>query len=404
VIDLPDFLRIIAALLLIVPTCYLCVVCGYLGLLGLGAWLFRPSRREAETLPRFALLIPAHNEGPQLDTLLAHTRALDYPADRWQLFIIADNCTDDTAARAREGGATVFERNDPSLRGKGQALDWCLRTHRETLSQYDLIALVDADMIIHPHFLRELAASFADDATQVVQSLNTVSNPDDSWRSAFGFMGFTTVNFTRPAGRRWLGGTAELRGSGMAFRAPLLLSHGWPAHSIAEDVEYSKRLLLEGILIDFNPHALVTSPIPLQTQQANVQQQRWEGGKLQILRQYLPAMWRHAVRHPGIASVDAFLDLLVPPQSILFLLLGVSFLLAVAVHPRWALLILCCGAAVAFCIATGLVLQRAPIKVWLYLLALPIFLAWKIPLYAGLLLRKAEATAWNRTPRDAEIE
>lgn len=400
----PEALRLVLAFALVVPTLYLMVVCGYLALLGLGAWFFRVRRAEQADLPRVALLIPAHNEGAQIEALLAHAHALDYPQDRWQLFVIADNCSDDTAQRARQGGAAVFERHDLSRSGKGQALDWCLHTHAAALSQYDLIALVDADMIIHPRFLRELACSFVDDSVQVVQSLNTVSNPDASWRSAFGFMGFTTVNFTRPAGRRWLGGTAELRGSGMAFRAPLLLKHGWPAHSLAEDVEFSKRLLLEGVLIDFNPAAIVTSPIPLQAQQANVQQQRWEGGKLHILKTYLPLMLRHALRHPSIATVDAVIDLLVPPQSVLFLLLALCFAGAVFVSPLWALAIAACGAGVGFCIATGLLLQRAPLKVWLYLLALPIFLAWKVPLYARLLFKKAESHTWNRTPRDAEIE
>ncbi len=403
---MPDLLRLLLAVALLPPTLYLVVVCGYLGVLGVGAWLFRhPSLRPGATLPRFALLIPAHNESSHIEETLAVAYAMDYPREDYEIFVIADNCDDDTADRAREAGATVLERNDPTLRGKGQALDWCLHTHKEQLAALDLIALVDADMTIDPHFLKELAGSFTDPAEQVVQSLNTVSNPEASWRAAFGFMGFTTVNFTRPAGRRWLGGTAELRGSGMAFRAPLLLQYGWPAHSLAEDVEFSKRLLLDGILIGFNPDAKVTSGIPLHVQQANVQQQRWEGGKLQILRSYLPRMWKHTLSRPGIASIDALLDLLVPPQSILFALLVLCLVLAPLAHLAWGLLILACAGCVAFCIATGLLLQRASLKVWLYLLLLPAFLAWKIPLYARLLLhrRKGHDQAWQRTPRDSEV-
>lgn len=403
---MPDLLRLLLAIVLLPPTLYLVVVCGYLGVLGVGAWLFRhPSLRPGATLPRFALLIPAHNESGHIEETLAVAYAMDYPREDYEIFVIADNCDDDTADRARAAGATVLERNDPTLRGKGQALDWCLHTHKDRLAAFDLIALVDADMTIDPRFLRELAGSFTDPAEQVVQSLNTVSNPEASWRAAFGFMGFTTVNFTRPAGRRWLGGTAELRGSGMAFRAPLLLQYGWPAHSLAEDVEFSKRLLLDGILIGFNPDAKVTSGIPLHVQQANVQQQRWEGGKLQILRSYLPRMWRHALSRPGIASIDALLDLLVPPQSILFTLLVLCLVLAPLAHPAWGLLILACAGCVAFCIATGLLLQRASLKVWLYLMLLPAFLAWKIPLYARLLLhrRKGHDQAWQRTPRDSEV-
>jgi cellulose synthase/poly-beta-1,6-N-acetylglucosamine synthase-like glycosyltransferase len=401
---MPEAVRLVLGILLAAPTVYLVLVCGYLGLLGLGAWLFRkPSGGPGEKLPTFALLIPAHNESTQIEDTVRGALAMDYPREAFTVFVIADNCTDDTAAKARAAGAVVTERHDPSLRGKGQALDWCLHNHAETLGAFDCIALVDADMFIDARFLAEMALSFQSLKVQVVQSLNTVSNPEASWRSAFGYMGFTTINFTRPAGRRWLGGTAELRGSGMAFRAPLLLRYGWPAHSLAEDVEFSKRLLLDGVLIDLNPDAKVTSGIPLHASQANVQQQRWEGGKIQIVKQYLPLMLRHAVARPSIAAIDATLDLLVPPQSVLFGLLALTFVGATLVSPEWGALILLCGAAVAFCIATGLLLQRAPLKVWLYLLALPVFLAWKIPLYAGLLLRKGGGQAWQRTPRDSEI-
>lgn len=400
---MPDLLRILLAVALALPTVYLSVVALYLALLGVGAWRFRVRALPlAGEPPRFALLIPAHNESGQIANVVKDALSQDYPPERRMVFVIADNCTDDTAARAREAGASVFERNDPSLRGKGQALDWCLREQRATLEQYDLIALVDADMIIDRRFLAELAQSFSEEGVEVVQSLNTVANPDASWRAAFGYMGFTTINFTRPAGRVWLGGTAELRGSGMAFRAPLLLRYGWPAHSIAEDIEFSKQLLLDGVRIGFNPRAKVMSDIPLQARQANVQQRRWEGGKLHIVKTYLPEALRRAAARPSVAHVDAVLDMLVPPQSVLFLLLAATLIGASLVHPAWALWIAACGGMVAFCIITGLLLQRAPLKVWLYLLALPAFLAWKVPLYAGLLLRRG-GQGWNRTPRDAEL-
>lgn len=398
-----DLIRLAIAIPLAPITLYLITVCGYLGLMGIGAWLFRTRTvTPSQDQPSFALLIPAHNESAQIENVVRDALAMDYPRELFTVFVIADNCSDDTAAKARAAGAEVFERNDLVHRGKGQALDWTLSAHRDTLAKKGIIALVDADMIIHPRFLAELAASFADPGMKVVQSLNTVANPDASWRAAFGYMGFTTINFVRPAGRAWLGGTAELRGSGMAFRAPVLLSYGWPAHSIAEDIEFSKRLLLDGILIGFNPAAKVTSDIPLQASQANVQQQRWEGGKMHIIRTYLPQTFRHALAHPSIAHFDALLDLLVPPQSMLFALLLLAFAMAAVVHPVWAGLIAACGFSVAFCITTGLLLQRAPLKVWLYLLALPVFLAWKIPLYSGLLLRRG-GQDWNRTPRDAEL-
>ncbi|MBI1319202.1 MAG: glycosyltransferase [Candidatus Hydrogenedens sp.] len=398
-----ELLRWLALIPLLPIAAYACVVCGYLGLLGLGAWLFRPKKGPLTECPRFALLIPAHNESGQIADILNAAAAMDYPADRKQVIVVADNCSDDTADIARAHGALVLERHDPEHPGKGEALNWCLRSQEALLRGMDHIALVDADMIIHPAFLRELAESLAHPDCQVVQSLNTVSNPEETWRTAFGYMGFTTINFVRPAGREFLGGTAELKGSGMAFRAPLLLEYGWPCNSLAEDVEFSKRLLMDGILVRFNPGALVTSPIPVQTAQADVQQRRWEGGKVHIFKHYFGPVLSRALQRPSLANWDAVLDMLVPPQSLLFLVLAAGLVLGAIAGPGWFALLAACACAAGFCIASGLILQRAPLQVWLYLAALPLFIAWKIPLYLKLLAQKGEQ-AWQRTPRDNEVE
>jgi len=394
-------IALVLSTLLVAPALYLSAVCGYLLVISIGAWLYRPQRGGPEKPPRIALLIPAHNEREHIASVIHAATHLDYPEDRHAVCVIADNCTDETAAIARAGGAVVFERHDPIHRGKGQALDWCLREQQDTLSAFDVIAIVDADMFIDQAFLRELAATFADPRVEVVQGLNTVAHPERSWRTALGYLGFSVINHVRPAGRCWLGGTAELKGSGMAFRARLLLQYGWPAHSLAEDAEFGKRLLLDGVRVHYNPRAIVTSDIPTTTAQARIQQRRWEGGKVQLLKQYLPILARNAVRRPTPGNIDALLDILVPPQTLLFFLIAAALGVSLFADPVFIYLFAACAACVAFCVFSGLALTRAPLKVWLSLLAVPVLLAWKIPVYANLLLRRG-AHAWQRTPRDEE--
>ena len=389
-------------LLLAAPAVYLSVVCGYLLLLTLGAWLFRVRANYAAEPLRAALLIPAHNEENHIRYILSDANTMDYPPSRFTVFVIADNCNDATAVKAREMNATVFERHDLTHRGKGQALDWCLRTHHDKLAGYDIIALVDADMQIHPRFLRELSASFSAGA-QVVQALNTVAHPESTWRTSLGFIGFSVINHLRPSGRRFFGGTAELKGSGMAFRSGLLLEYGWPAHSLAEDAEFSKHLLMDGILVEYNPRALVTSEIPTTTYQARIQQQRWEGGKLHVQRKYVPILLKAFLKRPRIALLDALLDIIVPPQSLLVMLLLGCLVLAPFAHLGYVVLFGLCGLALTFCIFSGLALARASLTIWLALLAVPFLLLWKLPVYAKLAFSKG-AQGWQRTPRDAELE
>lgn len=392
----------IAALILILPTAYLVAVCGYLALVTLGAWCFR-KRVAPEAAPlHFAVLVPAHNEEHHLGDILQAAKALDYPQDHYDLFIIADNCTDRTAAIARESGATAWERFDAAHPGKGQALDWALRTHRDAMEAHDAIALVDADMHIDPGFLRELSATLSVPGVQVVQALNTVAKPEQTWRTGLGYLGFTVINHVRPAGRNWLGGTAELKGSGMAFRSDLLLHYGWPAHSLAEDAEFGKQLFLDGVSVHYNPDALVTSEIPVRPEQARIQQSRWEGGKIHLHRKYLPILLKRFVAQPNLPNLDALLDLLVPPQSALVALLGVCWLLSLLAGLAWTAVLSLCGLGVVFCVLSGLLLRRAPLIIWGYLFAVPLLLLWKLPLLARLLVQKG-GLAWQRTPRDPEL-
>lgn len=388
--------------LLAVPGCYVVLVCLYLSVITCGAWLYRVRTNDRAEPLRAALLIPAHNESENIRYILSDANTLDYPPSKFSVCVIADNCTDDTAKLAREVGVNVFERHDLENRGKGQALDWCLRTHRDFLATHDFIALVDADMTVHPRFLRELSASFSAGA-QVVQGLNTVARPESTWRSALGFVGFSVINHVRPSGRCFFGGTAELKGSGMAFRAPLLLRYGWPAHSVAEDAEFSKQLLLDGVLVDYNPRALVTSEIPSTTYQARIQQARWEGGKWHLQRTYLPRMARAFLARPSLARLDALLDLLVPPQSLLVMLILGCLALGALVHPLLVLTFAACAASIAFCIVSALLLTRASIVIWLALLMVPLLLLWKLPLYAKLIVSRG-VQGWQRTPRDLELE
>lgn len=381
---------------------YLVIVCGYLFAITCAAYMFRKKTLSDAPPLRFALVMPAHNEAGQIESILDDAMRLDYPRERYGVFVIADNCTDNTAVLARDAGAIVFERHNPETRGKGAALDWFLSTCRKEAESFDAVAFVDADMRIDPVFLRELNAALACPDVQVVQASNSVAHPETNWRAALGYLGFCVINHVRPAGRNALGGTAELKGSGMAFRAPLLLRYGWPAHSLAEDVEFSRRLLLDDVLVHYNPDARVTSELATRRAQATVQQARWEGGRLDLFKRYFLVVLRRAITTRCWRFIDAAFDMLVPPLSMLLMLILAVGLLSLFAHPVLTGVAGLCAAAVAWCVFSGLILCRAPLRVWLYLASVPVFIAWKGALFLRLLLRRGPQ-AWQRTPRDREL-
>lgn len=382
---------------------FLLLLSVYMFGLCIGAWLLRSPRAMGATPPRIAVLIPAHNEEGGIATTVRDLLRSAYPQSALQIFVIADNCSDKTASVAAAHGATVLERHDLAIRGKGQALDWALKKLDGELQTFDLVAFVDADMYVDGKFFAEMAAQFQRAEVQVVQGRYTISNPSASWLTAMGYLSFAYVNHVRPAGRTFWGGTAELKGSGMVFRRELICSTGWPAGSIAEDVDFGKDLLLRGIRVMYAPRAIVTSDIPTKLKQVAVQQSRWEGGKFHVFSKFFRRTWQTFLRSPNAALADAMLDLFVPPLSVVVLLSLLGFALAFATTspPPWIFLVPL--ATFGLAVMTGLLQLRPPFRTYLYIAAAPAFMAWKLFLLASIALRPAE-TEWKRTPRSSEKE
>lgn len=379
------------------------VISSYLFLITVGSFLLRKKCDTGAAALRIALVMPAHNEELQIAACVKHALEADYPRDRFDVFVIADNCNDATAEVARRAGAAAFERHDSQLRGKGQAIDWFLRTQRDLLAKYDAIALVDADTQVDRRFLAEVSASLSHPEVTVVQGWHGVSNPEANWRAALTHAGFTLINGLRPAGRSHWGGTADLKGNGMAFRRDILFRYGWPAHSIVEDIEFSTRLLLDGTLVHYNPDAVTISEMPTTRRQAEPQRRRWESGRWATVKLFVPMLLAAFAKHRRWRYLDAALEFLVPPLSLFVLIQAVLLIVALWVRPVWAWPMAACIAITATYVFSGLYQYRAPRSVWLGLFAVPLFLLWKIPFYVRLTFSRGPQS-WERTQRHAELE
>src|SRR5581483_11646634 len=216
----------------------------------------RPCPPDGPARRRFALLVPAHDEEASLGRLLTSTAALAYPADRYTVYVVADNCQDRTAEVARAGGARVEERFDQQEIGKGYALRWLLGRIRERGEAYDAYVVVDADTVVAPDLLRRFDAHF-EAGSQVLQAYYTVLNVGESPLAALRYAALAAVHYLRPLGRRRLGLSCGLKGNGMAFAATVLEQVGWSWFTLAEDVELHLALVEAGYRVDFVPEATV---------------------------------------------------------------------------------------------------------------------------------------------------
>ena len=391
--------------LLLVPIfIYVIITTVYLVALTVAAYLFR-KKRPGWTAPlRLVVVIPAHNEALQIQQTLAHVQASRYPKENYTAVVIADNCEDETASLARSAGATVVERDDPHHRGKGQALDWFFKNHAEIHGGFDGVVILDADTVMHPDFLPETAQSLSIADVLVMQGFYGVSNPEDNWRTALSSAALNVFHHVRPAGRNRLGGTAGLRGNGMAFRTEVIRKYGWPAYSIVEDIEFSMVLLQEGIRVHYNPDAVVYGEMATEKKQAETQRKRWEGGRFEVFKTYGPPLlrsWLHDKRQA--AFLDGFLELFTPPLSLLVLGQLLFLIMSLLVYDKLLILSVCCVLGTVFYVFSGQILRRAPLYVWKCLLKAPFLILWKIPIYLKI-IRKGDADTWERTRRKSELE
>jgi hypothetical protein len=360
--------------------------------------------RSSPPVPRpedrltFAVLVPAHDEEATIAATIASLRRLAYPPERWSLVVIADNCGDATATIAREGGATVLERHDPSHRGKGHALNWVLDRLGERNERPDAIAIVDADCEPSPNLLQSFDARLRDGAS-AVQARYSVANPGASAQASLRFAAFALMNTVRPLGKDRLGLSCGLLGTGMAFERALLARHRFAPDSLVEDTDLHLRLVAAGERVVFAPEASVLSPMPTGARASRAQQSRWEGGRIDLVRHWTKPLLRGGLSQRDPVRLHAWLELLVPPQSLLALGHAGLGVIAVAARSPLARRIAALDAALqAVFVLGGLRLTRAPAPVYRALGAAPLLVVQKLGILGRLLARGAPRT-WERTPR-----
>ena len=353
---------------------------------------------EGEGL-RLAVLIPAHDEEAGIGATLGALGRDGYPAGLRRTIVIADNCTDRTAEVARAAGAEVWERRDSGRRGKGHALIWALERLEAEGSASEGIVVLDADCIPSANLLGAIDRGLRGGA-RAVQADYVVGNPEDSHVSALRYAAFALMNTVRFHGKRRLGLSCGLGGTGMAFTRDLLRERPWNATRLTEDEEYHLELVLAGERTEFVPEASVSSAMPTSMRGSSSQQARWEQGKLHLIRRFAPRLLLSGIARRDPVRLHAGLECMVPPQSLIAAGSAASALAGLLLGRRrlLALSLATIAGQLGFVLA-GLRLVRAPASVYRALLTAPALIAAKLAIY-GRLLRGRGPTAWVRTERE----
>jgi len=279
--------------------------------------------RQRKSLPvsgpkrRFALITAAHNEAAVIGPHVENLRNLQYPADCYQVFVIADNCSDSTAAIARAAGATVLERRHDTLRGKGHALDWFFQPFLSTsANDFDAVCLFDADNLVAQDFLTHMNDEL-NRGHRCVQGYIDSKNPLDSWVSACYSIMFWSTNRLYQVARLNLGLSNYLGGTGMCIQIDLLRQHGWNAYSLTEDLEFTVKLIRTGERVWWCHDAKVYDEKPVDFKATWRQRLRWLQGHWLLCIEHAWPMFRQGVRRASWQQIDVALHLMHPLVQVL---------------------------------------------------------------------------------------
>jgi cellulose synthase/poly-beta-1,6-N-acetylglucosamine synthase-like glycosyltransferase len=248
----------------------------------------------ANQTSRFLVVIPAHDEESVIATTVRSCLSANYPASRFSVVVIADNCSDKTASVATAAGARVIERFDPLKKTKGYALEFLITSLERSgeLEAFDALVVIDADTTIDPHLLRSFDFGL-EQGRDWIQAYYTVANPDQSWRTRLLTYAFSLYNGVLLLGQKPLGGSAGFKGNGMCFSVPGLRRVPWKCYGLVEDVEYSWTLRVAGEKIAFQPDVSVYATMLSSGGPAAVEQRRrWEFGRAEVRRKYLGPLLR----------------------------------------------------------------------------------------------------------------
>lgn len=348
-----------------------------------------------------AILMPAHNEASGIAAVLRALVPQLINSDR--LLVVADNCTDDTAAIARAAGAEVIERQNATLRGKGYALDAGIR--HLTANPPAVVIIVDADCLVAGGTI-DLLSRRCGSSRRPIQALYLMRNLDGApVKMRIAEFAWTLKNWVRANGLLHLGLPCQLAGTGMAFPWSAIASADLATGHIVEDLKLGLDLARAGTPALFCPEARVTSYFPASADGARGQRTRWEHGHLGVILSDAPKLIAQALVRFDADLMGLALDLCVPPLALLTLLVAALWIASALVFGFWraqfaldlmTLEVALLGFSV---LASWAKFGRNIISLKSLAFAV-VYAISKIPLYAKFLL--ARQLHWVRAKRDSD--
>jgi len=372
---------------------------GTIELFGLSAAALFPVRKPpsgaAQGPWRVAVVVPAHNEALGIASCVQSLLLADKGNMQITVYVIADNCTDNTAELAEQAGAAVLRRTNEVERGKGYALHYAFTELEAT--GFDCVLIVDADTTVSPNLIIAAAEAMRNGAAGVqVQYL--ARNADASARTRLQALAIRAFNVIRHRGRQNLGLSTGILGNGFGLRRDTLAAVPYLASSVVEDLEYHLGLVRSGRKITFVNDATVFGELPTGDKGAQTQRSRWEGGRFRMLVERVPGLFVDVLKG-RLRCFEPMMELLLLPLAFHVVLLIVAALSPQLIVREIALAGI---AVVLFHLAVTIVVGKGGWRDLATLASAPFYILWKLLLIPRMLRNASAKHAWVRTTRNEE--
>ena len=384
----------------------------YLAIALTGWFRKKPEKHIPNPHPhKFAVVIAAHDERMVIGKTLDSIINMDYPSELIDVYVVADNCSDNTAEIARSKGVRVHERFDNVFKGKGYALTWIFDIIWATKIEYDAVCILDADNLMNKNYFKEMNKSL-NQGHQVIQGYRDCKNPEDSVVSGCYSIAYWLNNRYFQLSRYQMDLSCGISGTGFVVKADLMKELGWDSHCLTEDLEFQLKIVERGIKVAWNHDAIFYDENPITLRQSFKQRTRWMQGHNACASAFLTKLLKMGFKKKDPVALDTAFYLIQPYLlSIVWIITIISivywsFMSFVSLDYLFTVIKALLSMEVLM-LVYGISLfieKKLTKKILLYLIVFPYYLfTWLVPIYLGWIRRKQSDWAHTEHTRSMDV-
>ncbi len=238
-----------------------------------------------EKLNKFAIIIPARNEELVIGNLLDSLNKQNYNKNMYDIYVVPNNCTDNTEAVSKNKKANIIVPEIP-IHSKGEALKYTFKYIQTNCNIYDAYIIFDADNVVHPNFINEMNKTLCK-GYKIAQGYRDSKNPSDTWISSCYSLHYLIQNTFVNKARMNMKEFCYINGTGFMISNELLKNMPYNTYTITEDIEFTMQNLIAGNKIAFVENAITYDEQTIKFEESIKQRKRWSIGTMQCLERYI---------------------------------------------------------------------------------------------------------------------